>query len=182
MAEPIEASEVASDKPAQESVGTPPWHLPDDLVRWPGFALSWAAEEGGQFYAQALVPLGITARHLGILTILEAEGPMVQARIAERLSVVKPALVALLNELEAKGLVARRAHPTDKRAFAVHLLEEGRKRIREAQTVSQATTDTFFGVLSAEERRTLHDLLLRLAASSARRRTASAPHATEEIR
>lgn len=170
----------ASDEPTQSPAGAPPWQLPDNLVKWPGFALSWAAEEASQFYTSALVPLGITARHLGILTLLEAEGPLVQARIAERLHVVKPALVALLNELEAKGLVARRAHPTDKRAFAVHLLDAGRERIRRAEAVSRTATDAFFGVLSADERRLLHELLLRLAVAGAQRNATNPAASTEE--
>ncbi len=98
-------------------------------MRWTGFMLAWIADLGGQEYAQALATIGIQPQHLAILTLLEAEGPLVQARIGERLSLVKHTIVTLLNELEAWGLAERRPHPTDKRAFLIHITSDGQQRI-----------------------------------------------------
>ncbi|MDP4511385.1 MarR family transcriptional regulator [Nonomuraea sp. G32] len=59
-----------------------------------------------------------------MLTQLQ-NGPLVQARLSERLSVFKPVVVTLVNELEAMGLAERRPHPRDRRAVQVHLLPAG---------------------------------------------------------
>lgn len=154
--------------------------LPEDLTGWPGFTLAWAADEAGRLYAGMLATLGIKPQHLGVLTLLEAEGPMVQARIGDRLSIVKPAVVGLLNELEAMNLVERRPHPTDRRAFEVHLLEAGKQRVREAEDVSRRATEVFFAELEPEELRALHEMLTRLAGASALRRTERADVKQEE--
>jgi DNA-binding MarR family transcriptional regulator len=63
-------------------------------------------------------------------------------------------------------VVARRAHPTDRRAFEVHLLDAGRDRLRSAEAISEAATGEFFAALTPEERQLFHQLLLRLAVSN----------------
>ena len=143
--------------------------LPESLTRWPGFLLAWVADMGGRLYAQALAELGIRPQHLAILTLLDAEGPMVQARLGDRLTIVKPAVVGLVNELEAMALVQRRPHPHDGRAFEVYLMASGKERIRDAEAVSYQITEAFFSDLSQEERQVFERLLTRLASSNARK-------------
>ncbi len=141
---------------------------PEALARWTGFLLSWVAASGGEHYGRALGSVGLKAQHLGVLVVLEAGGPMVQARLSERLQVFKPVMVTLVNELEAMGLVERRGHPRDRRAVEVHLLPAGTKRIREAERVSQRASEEFFAVLTKEERQAFHALLAKLAEGRAR--------------
>lgn len=141
---------------------------PDSLGKWPGFLLAWVAELAGGVYARELTPLGIKPQHLGILTLLESEGPVVQARLSDRLPIVKPVIVGLINELEARGLVERRPHPTDQRAFEIHLLDKGQQCIDAAEKISQAVTTNFFSDLTDEEQQTFYHLLWRLANSNSR--------------
>jgi MarR family transcriptional regulator, lower aerobic nicotinate degradation pathway regulator len=135
---------------------------PPVLARWTGFLLAWVAASGGEHYGRALASVGLTAQQLGVLVLLR-DGPMVQARLSERLNVFKPVMVTLVNELEAMGLVARRAHPRDRRAVHVHLLPAGTRRIREAERVSERASDEFFAPLTARQRQTFHHLLAKLA-------------------
>lgn len=78
-----------------------------------------------------------------MLTLLR-DGPLVQARLSERLGVFKPVMVTLVNELEAMGLVRRQPHPTDRRALEVHLLLAGQRRVEEAEAVSERASAEFF--------------------------------------
>jgi DNA-binding MarR family transcriptional regulator len=135
---------------------------PEALGRWTGFLRAWVAADGGEYYGRALGEVGLKAQQLGVLVLLEG-GPMVQARLSERLRVFKPVMVTLVNELEDMGLVKRRAHPTDRRAVEVHLLPAGVKRIREAERVSKRASEEFFAVLTKKERQAFHDLLAKLA-------------------
>jgi DNA-binding MarR family transcriptional regulator len=139
---------------------------PEALARWTGFLLSWVAASGGEHYGRALESVGLKAQHLGVLVLLEG-GPMVQARLSERLGVFKPVMVTLVNELEAMGLVRRRAHPRDGRAVEVHLLPAGVNRIREAERVSERASEEFFAVLTHQERQAFHGLLAKLAGERA---------------
>jgi MarR family transcriptional regulator, lower aerobic nicotinate degradation pathway regulator len=135
---------------------------PPELARWTGFLLSWVAASGGAHYGRALESVGLTAQQLGVLVLLR-DGPMVQARLSEALNVFKPVMVTIVNELEAQGLVERRAHPHDRRAVEVHLQPAGTRRIREAERVSERASDEFFAPLTVRQRQTFHHLLEKLA-------------------
>jgi MarR family transcriptional regulator, lower aerobic nicotinate degradation pathway regulator len=139
---------------------------PPELARWTGFLLSWVAASGGEHYGRALASVGLTPQQLATLVLLR-DGPLVQARLSERLDVFKPVMVTIVNELEAQGLVRRRPHPHDRRAVRVHLLPAGTRRIREAERVSERAADEFFAPLTDRQRQTFHQLLAKLAGTEA---------------
>ncbi|MEV0162610.1 MarR family winged helix-turn-helix transcriptional regulator [Nonomuraea fuscirosea] len=139
---------------------------PEELARSTGFLLSWVAARAGEQYEEVLAETGLKPLHLGVLTQLQ-NGPLVQSRLSERLSVFKPVMVTLVNELEAMGLAERRPHPRDRRAVEVHLLPAGVRKIRDAEQVSERISGEFFGPLTPEERQSLHALLAKLAGGAA---------------
>lgn len=141
--------------------------LPECLSQWTGFVLHWLNELGAQFYARAMAPLNLRPLQVGILQLLASEGGMVQARIGEKLRVDKATMVALLNDLENRGLVERRHHPNDRRAYEVHLLEAGEQTLQEAENLSTEAAKQFFAALTQEEQQTLNELLKRVATSNA---------------
>lgn len=141
--------------------------LPECLSHWTGFVLHWVTELGAQFYARAMAPLNLRPLQVGILQLLAAEGATVQARLGDKLRVDKATMVALLNDLQAQGLVERRPHPSDRRAYEVHLLEAGHQRLQAAEQASIAAAKQFFAALTPEEQQTLNQLLRRVATSNA---------------
>ena len=71
-----------------------------------------------------LKALGLTRSQLRVVLHLTREQGLTQVRIAEDLEMGKVAVGGLLDRLEAKGLIERRPHPTDRRAssiFRTHL-------------------------------------------------------------
>lgn len=141
--------------------------MPACLSRWTGFVLHWVAGLGSQYYASAMGPLGLRPNDVAILELLDSEGPLVQARLGKRLRIDKASMVGLLNGLERQGLIERRPHPTDGRTFEVHILASGRECLQQAHRASLGATEQFFEALTSEERRTLHELLTRLATTNA---------------
>lgn len=141
--------------------------LPECLSCWTGFVLHWVADLGEQFFTKTVAPLGLRPNQVVILQLLASVGPLVQARLSDKLRVDKATMVSLLNELESQGLIERQPHPGDRRAFEVHLLDAGLQRLQEAENVSIAATKHFFGALTEEEQQTLHNLLSRLATNNA---------------
>lgn len=135
---------------------------PAALTRWTGFLLAWVAAAGGGFYTRALADIGLKPQHVGVLVLLR-DGPSVQARLSERLGVFKPAMVALVNQLEAQDLVRRHPHPRDRRAVEVRITAAGAERLGQAEIVSGAASKQFFAALTAEEQQTFHELLVKLA-------------------
>jgi DNA-binding MarR family transcriptional regulator len=70
-------------------------------------------------------------------------------------------VTSLVDGLEERGIVVRRAHPTDRRAKTIVLTSEG-ERTREELLRRLHDPPPFFGTLTAAEQRTLRDLLRKL--------------------
>ena len=89
-------------------------------------------------------------------------GPVTLAALAESMTVDTPAATVAVNGLEQAGLVARTAHPTNKRAKLVELTPEGRRTLAVAMAVAdkppRALTE-----LSANELRLLSEVVDQLA-------------------
>jgi DNA-binding MarR family transcriptional regulator len=60
-----------------------------------------------------------------VLTVLAADYPLSQHEAAGRLGVDRTTMVALIDELQAKGLVERHRSPEDRRKNIVQLTEAG---------------------------------------------------------
>ena len=72
-------------------------------------------------------------------------------------------MVAVIDELEAMGLVERRRHPDDRRKHAVYLTARGRRTLARARVVAMKTAQETFAPLNATELETLRLLLRKLA-------------------
>ncbi len=71
---------------------------------------------------------GISATDLDALEHLEADGPLTQRQLGERLSLTSGAVTMLVDRLEQAGWVRRRPHPTDRRYVLVELSPEAVQR------------------------------------------------------
>jgi DNA-binding MarR family transcriptional regulator len=140
--------------------------MPEPLGRFTGFALSWVTDLNRQMFASAMADLGFLPAHPAILALLLYDGPMVQARLSDKLRIDRATMVGLLNDLEVKGLIERRSHPTDRRAFVVHITGEGTRCMEDIGTAAKAVNERFYGVLSEEEQQIFLTLLRRLATAN----------------
>jgi DNA-binding MarR family transcriptional regulator len=77
-------------------------------------------------HAEHLAPVGVSGRELGVLLLMDGHSPESQQQVAGRLGVDRTTMAGLLDELEAKGLVARHADAGDRRRNVVELTGDGR--------------------------------------------------------
>jgi DNA-binding MarR family transcriptional regulator len=114
-------------------------------------------------FAERLAPLGLTPPHAGLLRAVAAAPGRSQQALATELGVLPSTLVALVDELEADGLLERGRNPTDRRNYALHLTPAGEQRMQEIGRVAQAHGGDLLAALGQEDRATLARLLGLLA-------------------
>jgi DNA-binding MarR family transcriptional regulator len=90
-----------------------------------GYLLKHAQQRLLHAAQPVMAEYGIDGRELAVLTVLAADYPLSQHEAAGRLGVDRTTMVALVDELEAKGLVERHRSPHDRRKNIVQLTESG---------------------------------------------------------
>ncbi len=117
-------------------------------------------------FAERIESLGLNPRMWGALNVLDAEGAITQHALCQGIGIDPSSMVATIDELESKGLVERRRHPSDRRAHALHLTTQGRQTLTRGRELASRAQDELLAPLNEEEREQLHGLLLRLALAS----------------
>jgi DNA-binding MarR family transcriptional regulator len=114
--------------------------------------------------AQARVDAaGFEIYDYSVLALLGEGARTTQAAIADILLLDPSRLVALLDSLEERGMIARQRDPQDRRRHVVSITPEGAEQLVMMRRVVAAIEDEFFSPLSEAERASLHELLVRLA-------------------
>jgi DNA-binding MarR family transcriptional regulator len=121
--------------------------LPDALATRLGYLLKHAQQRLVQSAAPVMLPFGIDGRELAVLTVLAGSEPLSQQEAAERLSVDRTTMVALVDALEAKGLVERRRSAEDRRRNIVELTAAGQDRLRRASRARDKVEREFLAPL-----------------------------------
>ncbi|MGA8247181.1 MAG: MarR family transcriptional regulator [Nocardioides sp.] len=113
-------------------------------------------------FQSALVPIGIEPPHFGILTALEETGPISQSEVARHFAVSGAHMVQLIDELEHRGLVARRRPATDRRSRLIEMLPAGGHVLDEVTSIADRCVAERFAPLSASDSRRLIELVRRV--------------------
>jgi len=132
-------------------------------MRHTGFLISRMGLVAQKQFAERLESLGLTTRMWGVLNVLEVEGAITQHALGKCVGIDPSSTVSTIDELEARGLVERRRHPSDRRAHALHLTPKGRQTLARGRELAKQAQADLLAPLDADERAQLHELLLRLA-------------------
>jgi DNA-binding MarR family transcriptional regulator len=107
---------------------------------------------------------GLRWAEFAVLHHLDAQGPASQRELAIALRIQPSNLVALLDQLEGRGLLERGPDPADRRRHRVELTSAGRRIVERAREATRRAETDLLGPLSASERQEFRGLLVRLTA------------------
>jgi DNA-binding MarR family transcriptional regulator len=71
--------------------------------------------------------VGLNSNQLSAMAVLLNSGDLLMGELAAAEKMQPPSMTRIINGLEARGFVARRPHPDDRRQCLVTLSDEGRK-------------------------------------------------------
>ncbi|HET8529260.1 MAG TPA: MarR family transcriptional regulator, partial [Gaiellaceae bacterium] len=127
-----------------------------------GFLLSTLGYVVSRGFTEALAPFDLEPRQFAVLRAIGFLEGQPQQAVATRLHIPPSRMVALVDELEQRGLLERRADPSDRRVRTLHLTAAGRRTLEDAYEVAVAHEEKVSGGLSDEEREQLLGYLRRL--------------------
>jgi|SRR6478672_476579 DNA-binding MarR family transcriptional regulator len=94
-----------------------------------------------------------------------ARRPMSMSQLAAALGIDPPNATTIVDDLERRGLVRRRPHPTDRRAKLVEATRKGKALARRADTIL-ATPPPALGALGADDLEALRRILATVGAAT----------------
>lgn len=135
-----------------------------NLEQWPtGRLLTTAARLVEHAWNERLISIGVTHAGVIALGVLESQGAMTQANLAQIVRVQAQTMGKTLSRLEARGHISRARSDLDRRSHTVRITPEGSRVLREAQDVER-TLITGEGLVTKELRSHLQGVIRGLGA------------------
>jgi MarR family 2-MHQ and catechol resistance regulon transcriptional repressor len=120
---------------------------------------------------RSIVSLDMCISDFAVLEVLLHKGPQSVGEIGRRIDLTSGSITTAIDRLETRGLVARAAHASDRRARVVHLTPDGKARISHVFATHKEAMDRAAHGLSKAERGTLLELLKKLGTTAERQLT-----------
>ena len=124
-----------------------------------GYLLKHAHLRYAQLTSAELEPLGIGPREWAALNCLDEQHGLSQREVAGLLGVDRTTMVALIDELQAKGWVERQPQPDDRRKNVVSLTPKGRDLMQRGARLIDECERRFLAVLSESDAAQLKTVL-----------------------
>jgi DNA-binding MarR family transcriptional regulator len=105
---------------------------------------------------------GTTPARARLLAVLQCEGARKMSELGTQLGVTPRNITKLVDGLEAEGLVARKAHPSDRRATLVSLTDKGALVGKESALADTAASAWLYKQLAPADRQHLARILRKL--------------------
>jgi DNA-binding MarR family transcriptional regulator len=116
-----------------------------------------------QAFRRRVAHLGITPDQFTVLrTLLENQG-ITQRRLTELMSSDPNTVASLVERMERAGLITRRPHAQDRRAYCIELRAAGERAYREARRIAIELQTSLLSVLAESQRETFLEQLALVA-------------------
>jgi DNA-binding MarR family transcriptional regulator len=136
--------------------------MPSDDERHIGFLISDVARLMRTAFDRRVRQLGLTRSQWLVINRLHRRPGATQSELAEMLEVEKATAGRMVDRMEKKGWVTRRADAFDRRINRLHLTHEADLIQRQLAEISEHMVDDALGLLSAGERDQFSELMRRV--------------------
>jgi DNA-binding MarR family transcriptional regulator len=128
------------------------------------FLLSQVGIYAAQRFSERIAEVDLQPPLFRILNVVDAAEGLSQHAIGEAIQVPPSRMVALVDELEQRGLLKRHPHPSDRRVRALHLTPAGRRVLARGRKVAMEHEADLTRGLSDADRKRLTELLQKVVA------------------
>jgi len=113
-------------------------------------------------FARTMAEAQITPGQFGVLSLVGANPGMTQSALARAVGIERSTMVAVIDALQARGLVERAPSPVDRRSYALVLTDQGKALLERLIPMVRGHERRLARKLDPEERERLIELLLKL--------------------
>jgi DNA-binding MarR family transcriptional regulator len=129
------------------------------------FLLSQAGVYASQRFAQRIAAVDLQPPLFRVLNAVDAAEGQSQQAIGEAIGAPASRMVAIVDELERRGLLERRPQPSDRRIRALHLTAAGRRLLARGRRIAAEHEEELAREMSVADRKRLVALLQKLVAA-----------------
>jgi DNA-binding MarR family transcriptional regulator len=115
-----------------------------------------------EVFLARMAPYGLRPVDFSILSLITHNPGITARQLCATLGVLPPNMVGMVNRFVARGLIERRAHPSDRRAQGLHLTSEGTALMKEAEHTAEHLEKDVAHKLTPEQQQQLMDLLQKI--------------------
>lgn len=126
------------------------------------FLLSQVGIHASRRFAERIATVDLNPPLFRVLNLVDAAEGQSQQAIGAAIEVPPSRMVALVDELEQKGLVERRPNASDRRVRALYLTQKGRRALARGRRIAKEHEEALTHGLSAADRKRLVDLLQKM--------------------
>jgi DNA-binding MarR family transcriptional regulator len=98
-----------------------------DIENSIGFLLAKAYQRAWAVMKEEIDPYDLTPPQFALLSFLWQQDGLTQAELSEKGQIDRSTIGGLIDRLERNGLLERRQHPQDRRAYRIYLTEQGKE-------------------------------------------------------
>jgi DNA-binding MarR family transcriptional regulator len=118
------------------------------------FLLSQVGLHAARQFSERIAEVDLHPALFRVLNLVDAAEGRSQQAIGEAIEVPASRMVALVDELEQRGMVERRPHPTDRRIRTLYLTANGRETLARGREIAKAhERDLTKGMPAADRKR-----------------------------
>jgi DNA-binding MarR family transcriptional regulator len=128
------------------------------------FLLSQVGAHAANCFEDRLAAVKLKPYHAGLLRMLGSNPGLSQQELSDVFGIFPSRLVVLLDQLETRSLIERRANASDRRGHRLHLTSAGRRALTRIEGLTLELERDLCTALAGPERATLTSLLNRIVA------------------
>lgn len=115
-----------------------------------------------QGFDRALADVGLSLPVSQLLAYIAEVEPQTQVQLAQRFATNRAVTGARIDRLEARGAVQRRAHPTDRRVWLVHITDKGQELVETINEIDRGFRTQLRAGITRAERQQLAKIVIRM--------------------
>jgi DNA-binding MarR family transcriptional regulator len=126
------------------------------------FLLSQVGIYASRRFAQRIAALDLQPPLFRVLNVVDAAEGQSQQAIGEAIQAPASRMVAIVDELERRGLIQRRPHPSDRRIRTLYLTDEGRELLARGRKIAMEHEQELTRGMNLDDRKHLIALLQKI--------------------